>query len=88
MSTLNEMLAAATRHHRVDCVEDANHVWTVVCRVCTEERSNHPNRGHPRTWPAPFGEEMAARIALDHLARLGYVPRRLAGMGQGRNRYE
>jgi len=88
MTTLNEQIARATRHHRVDCVEEAVGVWVVVCRVCTEARPDHPNRGGEWTRPAPFGEEHAARIALDHLSRLGYVPQRLAGMGQGRNRYE
>ena len=87
---LNEALARATRHHRVECIEGPNHLWTVVCRVCKERRPNHPNRGNDKVWQAPFGEEQAARIALDHLSRLGYVPRRLAvpERGLGRNRYE
>jgi hypothetical protein len=88
VSTLNDQLALLARHHRVDCVEDANHAWSVVCRVCVEDNPRHPNRGGSKTWPAPFGEEMATRIALDHLANMGYVPRRLARQGQGRNRYE
>jgi hypothetical protein len=56
--------------------------------VCREGNPNHPNYGNDKTWPAPFGEEMATRIALDHLDRMGYVAHRLAGQGQGRNRYE
>ena len=45
----------------------------------------HPNYGGDWTCPAPFGEEMATRIALDHLSKMGYVPQRLAGKGQGRS---
>jgi hypothetical protein len=89
VSTLNEQLALLARHHRIDCVElDGENHWSVICRVCREGNPNHPNYGNDKTWPAPFGEEMATRIALDHLDRMGYVPRRLAGQGQGRNRYE
>lgn len=88
MTTLNELLARAAPHHRVECVEDENGNWSVVCRVCTETRDIHPNYGGPWTRPAPFGEEMATRIAFDHLSRMGYVPQRLAGHGQGRSRYE
>ena len=85
MSTLNELLATLARHHRVDCVEDESRTWRVVCRVCKETNDLHPNYGGDKTWPAPFGEEMATRIALDHRDRMGYVAQRLAGRGQGRS---
>ena len=88
MTTLNEQLARLVKHHRVDCVETSPGEWCVVCRVCTETRESHPNYGGEWTRPAPFGEEMATRIALDHLSRLGYVAQRLAGSGQGRSGLE
>ena len=45
----------------------------------------HPNWGNKQTWSAPFGEEHAARIALDHLSRLGFVPNRLMTATQARS---
>ena len=89
-SDLNELLARRAAHHQVTCIEGPSGLWSVVCSVCVEDRPGHPNRGNQKTWQAPYGEEMAARIALDHLSVLGYVPRRLAvpAEGKGRNRYE
>jgi hypothetical protein len=90
VSTLNEQLARASTHHQVRCIEGPSNLWAVECQVCIEQRRSHFNWGGKKTWPAPFGEEQATRIALDHLSKLGFVPQRLAvpGTNKGRNRYE
>lgn len=87
VAQLNSLLARKARHHQMVCYEGPDHLWAVECQVCTEKREGHPNYLGKRTWPAPYGEEMAARIALDHLSGLGFVPNRLATPGpQGQAR--
>ena len=72
---LNERLARAAVHHRIECIEGVGRTWAVVCRVCTEDDIAHPNFGNQKTWMATC-EEDATFKTLNHLARLGYVPRR------------
>lgn len=72
---VNEMVARYTKEHRVDAIEGPNRIWCVVCYVCKELDPKHPNYGGDKTWPAPGGEEQAARIIIDHFSKLGYAPR-------------
>jgi hypothetical protein len=85
---LNEALARAARDHQVVCREDDHGFWHVACEVCVEDDPDHANFGRQKVWPAPYGEQMASRIAWDHLSKLGYVPNRLMTTRQGRPRYE
>ena len=75
MTELSEALAKLSRHHQVTCEESIARIWSVVCWVCTEDDPLHPNFGNRKTWAAPGGEEQAARIAIEHLSHLGFVPR-------------
>lgn len=77
MSTLNEQLADMARNHQVVCEEGAFRIWSVVCHECIELDPHHPNFGNRWVRAAPGGEEQAIRMALDHLSKMGYVPRRL-----------
>lgn len=84
VETLNRLLARKASRHQVLCIEGPDHLWCVECQVCTEDRAHHPNLGGRWTRPAPFGEEQAASIALDHLSRLGYEANRFRTRHQAR----
>ena len=76
MSTLNEQLAHLSREHKVICEEGPFRVWSVYCLAgCIERDPKHPNYGFGWCKAAPGGEEQAARIAIEHLSQLGFVPR-------------